>query len=113
MGQPSELIIKAFSSLENLTQLYLLGHLSKSLDWYQIPSGLKVLTLSVSQLDEDPMPTLSKLSSLIVLRLLASSYVGKEPSFPLISENISAFSILSSPLLQQKLLCLSKPRVSD
>ncbi|KAJ9554093.1 hypothetical protein OSB04_018138 [Centaurea solstitialis] len=82
MGQPSELILKPFSCLENLSQLYLLGKLLEPLDWYQIPSGLKVLTLSVSQLDEDPMPTLSKLPSLIDLSLLAASYEGKEMCSP-------------------------------
>ncbi|KAI3734487.1 hypothetical protein L6452_13957 [Arctium lappa] len=82
MGRPSELIIKPLSSLKNLSQLYLLGHLQKSLAWYQIPAGLKVLTLSVSQLENDPMPTLSQLSSLMVLRLLAASYVGEEMHCP-------------------------------
>ncbi|KAI3730277.1 hypothetical protein L1987_61446 [Smallanthus sonchifolius] len=82
MGRPSELIVKPFSSLENLSQLYLLGSLHKSIDWYQMPPALKVLTLSVSQLDKDPMPTLSQLPSLIVLRLLASSYVGEEMCCP-------------------------------
>ncbi|KAI3734493.1 hypothetical protein L6452_13963 [Arctium lappa] len=82
MGEPSKLIMKPFSSLENLSQLYLLGKLLKPLDWYKIPSGLKVLTLSVSQLEEDPMPTLSKLSDLIILRLLGTSYEGKEMCFP-------------------------------
>ncbi|KAJ9553797.1 hypothetical protein OSB04_017842 [Centaurea solstitialis] len=82
MGRPSELIIKPFSSLNNLSQLYLLGHLRKSLNWYQIPAGVKVLTLSVSQLEDDPMPTLSQLSSLMVLRLLADSYVGEEMHCP-------------------------------
>ncbi|KAJ9554087.1 hypothetical protein OSB04_018132 [Centaurea solstitialis] len=82
MGRPSELIVKPFSSLKNLSQLYLLGHLHKSLDWYQIPAGVKVLTLSVSQLEDDPMPTLSQLSSLMVLRLLADSYVGEEMHCP-------------------------------
>ncbi|XP_024989954.1 probable disease resistance RPP8-like protein 2 [Cynara cardunculus var. scolymus] len=82
MGRPSELIVKPFSNLKNLSQLYLLGHLRKPLPWYQIPPGLKVLTLSVSQLENDPMPTLSQLSSLMVLRLLASSYVGEEMHCP-------------------------------
>ncbi|KAJ9554085.1 hypothetical protein OSB04_018130 [Centaurea solstitialis] len=83
MGQPSKLnIIKDFSGLESLSQLYLLGHLPKSLDFSKIPCGVKVLTLSVSQLEEDPMPTLSQLSNLIVLRLLAASYKGEEMCFP-------------------------------
>ncbi|KAK9063974.1 hypothetical protein SSX86_017846 [Deinandra increscens subsp. villosa] len=82
MGRPSELIIKPFSSLQNLSQLYLLGSLQKTIDWYQMPPGLKVLTLSVSHLENDPMPTLSQLPSLIVLRLLAASYVGEEMCCP-------------------------------
>lgn len=82
MGRPSELIIKPFTGLMNLSQLYLLGSLHKSLDWYNIPPGIKVLTLSVSKLKEDPMPTLSQLPSLIVLRLLAASYVGEEMCCP-------------------------------
>ncbi|XP_076911482.1 putative disease resistance protein At1g50180 [Bidens hawaiensis] len=82
MGQPSVLIIKPLSRLENLSQLYLLGHLRESLSWYQIPPGLNVLTLSVSRLGEDPMPTLSRLPILMVLRLLAASYVGEEMHCP-------------------------------
>ncbi|KAF5794378.1 putative virus X resistance protein-like, coiled-coil [Helianthus annuus] len=82
MGRPSELIVKPFSSLVNLSQLYLLGSLHKSIDWYQMPPALKVLTLSVSHLEKDPMPTLSQLPSLIVLRLLAASYVGEEMCCP-------------------------------
>ncbi|XP_076888370.1 putative disease resistance protein At1g50180 [Bidens hawaiensis] len=82
MGRPSELIIKPLSRLGNLSQLYLLGHLRESVSWYQIPPGLKVLTLSVSKLGEDPMPTLSQLPNLMVLRLLAASYVGQEMHCP-------------------------------
>nr|GEZ11745.1 probable disease resistance protein RF45 [Tanacetum cinerariifolium] len=82
VGRPSELIIKPFSSLGNLSQLYLLGHLRESLAWYQMPPGLKVLTLSVSKLQEDPMVTLSQLPNLMVLRLLAASYVGEEMHCP-------------------------------
>nr|GFC68763.1 putative NB-ARC [Tanacetum cinerariifolium] len=82
MGRPSELIIKTFSRLQNLSNLYLLRHLRESLVWYQIPPGIKVLTLSVSQLDRDPTPTLSQLPKLMVLRLLAASYVGEEMHCP-------------------------------
>lgn len=82
MGRPSELFIKPFSSLQSLSKLYLLGHLPKSLDWYQIPPSIKVLTLSVSRLEKDPMPTLSTLPLLTDLRLLAASYVGEEMCFP-------------------------------
>nr|XP_043626252.1 putative disease resistance RPP13-like protein 2 [Erigeron canadensis] len=82
MGRPTELIVKPFSNLKNLSQLYLLGSLHNPIDWYQIPPGITVLTLSFSQLDKDPMPTLSQLPSLIVLRLLAASYGGKEMYCP-------------------------------
>ncbi|XP_076892287.1 putative disease resistance RPP13-like protein 2 [Bidens hawaiensis] len=82
MGRPAELIVKPFSSLEHLSQLYLLGSLHKPIDWYQMPPALKVLTLSVSRLEKDPMPSLSQLSSLIVLRLLADSYVGEDMCCP-------------------------------
>ncbi|KAJ9554094.1 hypothetical protein OSB04_018139 [Centaurea solstitialis] len=44
--------------------------------------SLLVLSLSVSRLEKDPMRTLHQLSSLIVLRLLVASYVGKEMHCP-------------------------------
>ncbi|KAJ9554086.1 hypothetical protein OSB04_018131 [Centaurea solstitialis] len=83
MGRPSKLdIVENFSSLESLSQLYLLGRLLKPIEWYSIPSGVKVLTLSVSELTDDPMPTLSRLSNLMVLRLLATSYTGRAMHCP-------------------------------
>lgn len=74
-GRPSTLILKPLSDLVKLSNLNLLGNIGKLPDQC-FPPNVKVLTLSVSRLLEDPMPTLGQLSSLTVLRLLADSYVG-------------------------------------
>jgi hypothetical protein len=81
-GRPSKLELKPLSSFENLTDLYLLGNLQKLPERYEFPPKLKVLTLSVSKLEKDPMPILAQLPSLSVLRLLANSYTGKEMKCP-------------------------------
>ncbi|KAM4130134.1 hypothetical protein ACJW30_01G078000 [Castanea mollissima] len=81
-GQPWKLNLKPLSSLENLTNLYLLGSLPELHDRYEFPPKLTVLTLSVSKLEKDPMPILAQLPSLSVLRLLADSYTGKELKCP-------------------------------
>lgn len=81
-GQPCKLNLKPLSSLENLTNLYLLGSLPELHDRYEFPPKLTVLTLSVSKLKNDPMPILAQLPSLSVLRLLADSYTGKELKCP-------------------------------
>ena len=81
-GQPWKLNLKPLSSLENLTNLYLLGSLPELHDRYEFPPKLTVLTLSVSKLQKDPMPILAQLPSLSVLRLLADSYTGKELKCP-------------------------------
>ncbi|KAL7261594.1 hypothetical protein ACSBR1_000100 [Camellia fascicularis] len=75
-GRPSKLHLKSLSALDKLSHLNLLGSLQKLPDIHDFPSGLKVLTLSISRLTEDPMPTLGQLQSLTVLRLLANSYLG-------------------------------------
>ncbi|KAK3006171.1 hypothetical protein RJ639_015707 [Escallonia herrerae] len=77
-GRPSQINLKSFSSLEKLSHLNLLGNLQKLPDLHEFPPNIKVLTLSVSMLEYDPMPTLGQLHSLTVLRLLANSYGGKE-----------------------------------
>ncbi|XP_049398571.1 putative inactive disease susceptibility protein LOV1 [Solanum stenotomum] len=64
------------SSLSNLSHLNLLGKLPNLPK--NLPQGLKVVTLSLSKLTEDPMPILGKLEHLNVLRLLSDSYMGKE-----------------------------------
>lgn len=77
-GRPSELNLQPLSALEKLSNLNLLGKLQKLPEVVQFPPNIKVLTLSVSQLVDDPMPTLGKLPRLTVLRLLANSYNGRE-----------------------------------
>ncbi|KAG5573604.1 hypothetical protein H5410_063370 [Solanum commersonii] len=69
----------SLSSLSNLSHLNLLGKLPNLPD---LPEGLKVVTLSLSKLTEDPMPILGKLQHLNVLRLLSDSYMGKEMVCP-------------------------------
>ncbi|KAF5462247.1 hypothetical protein F2P56_018269 [Juglans regia] len=81
-GRPSKLGLNPLSSLENLTHLYLLGNLPELQDGFEFPLRLRVLTLSVSKLEKDPMPILAQLPNLVVLRLLADSYTGKEMLCP-------------------------------
>ncbi|XP_059461914.1 probable disease resistance protein At1g58602 [Corylus avellana] len=80
-GRPSKLELKPLSSLKNLTNLYLLGNLPELHSEY-FPQSIKVLTLSVSKLEKDPMPILARLPKLSVLQLLADSYNGKEMVYP-------------------------------
>jgi hypothetical protein len=80
-GRPSKLELKPLSSLKNLTNLYLLGNLPELHSEY-FPHSIKVLTLSVSKLEKDPMPILARLPNLSVLQLLADSYNGKEMVYP-------------------------------
>ncbi|XP_059636819.1 disease resistance RPP8-like protein 3 [Cornus florida] len=76
-GYPLELNLKPLTGLVKLSHLYLLGNLRKLPDISHFPPVVKVLTLSVSRLNVDPMPILGKLPELTVLRLLADSYLGK------------------------------------
>ncbi|XP_059436535.1 disease resistance protein RPP8-like [Corylus avellana] len=78
---PSKVELKPLSSLKNLTDLYLLGNLPALQNDY-FPHSIIVLTLSVSKLENDPMPILAKLPNLSVLKLLADSYTGKEMVSP-------------------------------
>jgi tRNA A37 threonylcarbamoyladenosine biosynthesis protein TsaE/nitrogen regulatory protein PII-like uncharacterized protein len=98
-GRPSKLELKPLSSLENLTNLYLLGNLQKLPERYEFPPKLTVLTLSISKLEKDPMPILAQLPSLSVLRLLANSYTGKEMECP--SEGFTALRILKLWMLKE------------
>ncbi|KAI6671713.1 hypothetical protein NL676_006598 [Syzygium grande] len=76
------------SGLESLSNLHLHGYLGmQGLLESHIPPNLKVLTLSMSGLEVDPMGVLGKLKCLTTLRLFASSYEGKtlsvsEGTFP-------------------------------
>ncbi|KAE8057412.1 hypothetical protein FH972_014107 [Carpinus fangiana] len=98
-GRPSKLELKPLSSLENLTNLYLLGNLQKLPERYEFPPKLTVLTLSISKLEKDPMPILAQLPCLSVLRLLANSYTGKEMECP--SEGFTALRILKLWMLKE------------
>ncbi|XP_011080807.1 disease resistance protein RPP13-like [Sesamum indicum] len=77
-GRPADLSLKPFSGLNKLSHMNLLGRLEKLPEIDHFPPNIKVLTLSVSQLDEDPMPVLGQLQSLTVLRLFANSYLGEK-----------------------------------
>ncbi|KAJ0006769.1 hypothetical protein Pint_29103 [Pistacia integerrima] len=76
-GEPSKL---KWISNKMLTDLYLMGELPQGfkVSLEQLPSKLRVLTLSVSKLSEDPMPALGQLENLRILRLYANSYLGEK-----------------------------------
>ncbi|XP_059656525.1 putative disease resistance RPP13-like protein 2 [Cornus florida] len=90
-GCPMDLCLKPLSGLEKLSHLYLLGNLQKLPDIKDFPSAVKVITLSVSRLTEDPMPILGRLPSLTVLRLLADSYLGQQITCPLDADGVGGF----------------------
>lgn len=77
-GQPSDLNLSDMTGLNSLSELYLLGSLPKQDCLTLLPQNLKILTLSMSGLDDDPMQVLGKLKSLEILRLFAGSYAGSE-----------------------------------
>ncbi|CAH1446246.1 unnamed protein product [Lactuca virosa] len=77
MGRPSRLDLKPLRDLEKLSHLNLYGNLERLPAPIEFPPTVRVLTLSVSRLDNDPMETLEQLPSLMVLRLLGDSYIGK------------------------------------
>ncbi|KAJ0014650.1 hypothetical protein Pint_21390 [Pistacia integerrima] len=91
-SEPSDLKLGSIEKLHHLTELYLLGKFLSGtkeikLEEIRLPQSLKILTLSVSNLKDDPMPELGKLKNLNILRLLAHSYTGKnmickEENFP-------------------------------
>ncbi|XP_057778453.1 putative inactive disease susceptibility protein LOV1 [Salvia miltiorrhiza] len=76
-GKPSDLSLKPFSGLVKLSHMRLLGKLQQLPPLDQFPPHIKVLTLSLSFLSEDPMPILGQLPDLTVLRLLGNSYLGE------------------------------------
>ncbi|PSR89810.1 Disease resistance protein [Actinidia chinensis var. chinensis] len=89
MVQPSNLYLESLSSLKNLSSIYLLGRLKNPIVVDSLPESLTEITLSVSELTEDPMPKLGKLRNLRILNLFARSYTGKimvcsSDSFPLL-----------------------------
>ncbi|CAN4105121.1 unnamed protein product [Withania somnifera] len=78
VGHPSHFGDKplSLSNLSKLSHLNLLGKLPNLPE--NLPQGLKVLTLSLSNLTEDPMPILGSLRQLNVLRILSDSYMGQK-----------------------------------
>ena len=81
MGQPQDLHVKHLSCLVNLSTLYLFGKLmnpSIIINLSGIPQSLTELTLSASELSDDPMPKLEKLHNLRSLCFYHGSYTGKK-----------------------------------
>lgn len=76
-GNPLDLSLKPLSSLGKLSHMKLLGRLQQLPPLGHFPPHIKVLTLSLSYLSEDPMPILGQLPDLTVLRLLGNSYLGE------------------------------------
>ncbi|KAL8254834.1 hypothetical protein R6Q59_033055 [Mikania micrantha] len=72
-----ELHLKPLATLTKLTNLNLYGILETLPAANDFPPTVKVLTLSISQLNKDPMEMLGQLPCLIVLRLLGDSFMGK------------------------------------
>ena len=78
-GQPVVLVLEPMKGHQSLLNLYLFGVINDSID--NLPRNLRTLTLSASELKDDPMPVLGKLlPQLNVLRLFARSYIGSEMS---------------------------------
>ncbi|RVW91975.1 hypothetical protein CK203_030226 [Vitis vinifera] len=69
-NQPWDLDLEPLSGHVNLSRVYFLGRLRNPCMVSKFPQSLTDLTLSWSELTEDPMQTLDKLSNLRVLRLL-------------------------------------------
>ena len=86
-GRPWNLHLKSLENNINLTDMYLLGRLSSSTILSQFPLSLVELTLSHSELEDDPMILLKDFPHLRTLCLLAESYTGstvvcESQSFP-------------------------------
>lgn len=74
---PSNLYLKPLSGLNRLSSVYLLGRLDNPLIVKEFPLSLTEITLSISGISQDPMPSLEKLPNLSILNLYAGSYTGK------------------------------------
>ncbi|KAM4087977.1 hypothetical protein ACB094_07G036600 [Castanea mollissima] len=75
-GQPVELVLAPMKEHRTLSNLYLFGQIKDGI--VNIPQNLRTLTLSMSELKEDPMPELGKLRQLNILRLFACPYRGSK-----------------------------------
>lgn len=86
-GRPWNVHLKSLENNINLTDMYLLGRLSSSSILSQFPLSLVEITLSHSELEDDPMILLKDFPHLRTLCLLAESYAGttvvcESQSFP-------------------------------
>ncbi|KAL1547094.1 putative disease resistance RPP8-like protein 2 [Salvia divinorum] len=106
-GKPSKLSLRPFSGLTKLSHMKLLGKLEELPKFNQFPPRIKVLTLSLTFLSEDPMPILGQLPDLTVLRLLGNSFVEEEMVCP--SESFMNLEVLKLWVLQG----LKKWKVED
>ena len=75
-GQPLDLELSPMKDHQSLSNLYLFGVIKDGIS--NLPRNLKILTLSMSKLEKDPMLELGELPQLNTLRLFARSYVGSE-----------------------------------
>ncbi|XP_021749453.1 probable disease resistance RPP8-like protein 2 [Chenopodium quinoa] len=82
--QPSSLYFEHLSGLANLKSLYLFGKIESThvSVLSTLPKRLSQITLSLSKLEQDPMPILGKLQELRILDLLSESYTGKTMMCP-------------------------------
>ncbi|KAJ9701561.1 hypothetical protein PVL29_006784 [Vitis rotundifolia] len=76
-NQPGDLELKPLTGHLNLSCIFLFGRLRNPSIVSQFPPSLIDLTLSGSELTEDPMQSLDKLPNLRSLKLFAKSYLGK------------------------------------
>ncbi|KAL6342567.1 hypothetical protein AAG906_012424 [Vitis piasezkii] len=76
-NQPGDLELKPLTGHLNLSCIFLFGRLRNPSIVSQFPPSLIDLTLSGSELTEDPMQSLNKLPNLRSLKLFAKSYLGK------------------------------------
>ncbi|KAI4381031.1 hypothetical protein MLD38_007149 [Melastoma candidum] len=79
LGQPGKVVLSPhMKGMPSLLKLYLLGRLNGFRESIAcLPKNLRVLTLSVSNLQYDPMSYLGELPHLVRLSLLARSFIGQ------------------------------------
>ncbi|KAK7839793.1 disease resistance protein rpp13 [Quercus suber] len=79
--RPATLELGYLVTLRELSELYLVGPFTISIRSL-CARNLKVLTLSASKLEKDPMPVLGRLPYLNCLRLFRNSHLGKDMTCP-------------------------------
>ncbi|XP_042485892.1 probable disease resistance RPP8-like protein 4 isoform X2 [Macadamia integrifolia] len=77
-GEPATLsLLRHIFKHKQLSRMYLQGRWGNLYHHHDFGSNLTALTLSLTQLDTDPMPILEKLPKLNLLRLFSKSFIGK------------------------------------